>query len=214
MNANINLKQTERESFNLATYADGTADISLGLLLFLMGIYPLTRELLGVNGNILFSLAVLGLIFTAQVWAKKRLAPSRVGVVKFGERIQKRLKVALLVGILLFFLTAGTWYLSAQGYYLPKPSWLGSYGFDILIGLIVLIIFSVMAYSLELTRFYLYGLMLGACFPFPEFFSIYRGTPYFIAGAVMLGIGAVLLARFLKQYPTAVADANPEGEGV
>ena len=206
MKPNINLKQTERESFKFATYADGLSDISLGLVMILMGIYPLTRAWLGVSGNALFSLAILGLIFTGQVWAKKRLGPSRIGVVKFGERIQKRLRTSLLIGLVLFFLVAGTWYLSAQGYYLPKPSWLGSYGIDILIGLIVLVIFSGIAYTLEMSRFYLYGLLLGACFPFPEFFSIYRGIPYFIAAAVMIGIGIYLLSQFLKKYPTAYAE--------
>ena len=212
MNTNLNLKQTERESFKLATYTDGLSDIGLGLVMILMGIYPLTRQLLGVNGNMVFSLATLGLIFAGQVWAKKRLGPSRIGVVTFGERVQKRLKISLLIGIVLFFLVALTWHLSAQGYYLPKPSWLGSYGVDILIGLIVLAIFSGIAYTLEMTRFYLYGLLLGACFPFPEFFSIYRGTPYFFAGAVMIGIGAALLARFLKTYPVADAEAQAKAE--
>ena len=206
MNTNLNLKQTERDSFKLATYADGLSDIGLGLVMMLMWIYPLTRAWLGVSGSALFSLAALGLIFTAQVWAKKRLAPSRIGVVKFGERIQKRLRTSLLIGIVLFFLVAGTWYLSAQGYYLPKPSWLGSYGADILIGLIVLGVFSGIAYTLEMTRFYLYGLLLGACFPLQTILPIYQGTPYFFGGAVMIGIGASLLARFLKQYPAADAE--------
>jgi hypothetical protein len=165
-----------------------------------------------VSGNALFSLAALGLIFTAQVWAKKRLTPERIGVVKFGERVQKRLKAAVLVGILLFALTAGTWYLSAQGYYLPKPSWLGSYGIDILIGILVLVIFSGIAYTLEMTRYFLYGLLLGACFPLQSLLPVYQGVPYFIVGAVMLGIGASLLARFMKTYPAVDADANT-GEG-
>jgi hypothetical protein len=206
MNTNINLKQTERESFKLATYADGLTDISLGLVMFLMGLYPFTRELLGVSGNALFSLAVLGLIFSAQVWAKKRLTPERIGVVKFGERIQKRLKISVLIGIILFFLVAATWYLSAQGYYLPQPSWLGSYGADILIGVIVLAIFSGIAYTLEMTRYFLYGLLLGACFPLQTLLPVYQGIPYFFSGAVMIGIGTTLLTRFLKRYPVTDAE--------
>ena len=206
MNAQIDLKQTERNSFKLATYADGLNDISLGLVMILMGIYPLTRELLGVNGNIIFSLGVLVVIFIGQFSLRARLAPSRIGLVMFGERIQKRIKTALLVGIILFFLTVGTWYLSSQGYFLPTPTWLGSYGFDILIALVVLGIFSVMAYTLELTRFYLYGLLLGATFPLQTLLPVYQGIPYFVSGAIMIGIGAVLLARFLREYPAVAAD--------
>ena len=206
MNAQIDLKQTERNSFKLATYADGLNDISLGLVMILMGIYPLTRELLGVNGNIIFSLGVLVVIFIGQFSLRARLAPSRIGLVMFGERIQKRIKTALLVGIILFFLTVGTWYLSSQGYFLPTPTWLGSYGFDILIALVVLGIFSVMAYTLELTRFYLYGLLLGATFPLQTLLPVYQGIPYFVSGAIMIGIGAVLLARFLREYTAVAAD--------
>ena len=206
MNAKIDLKQTERNSFKLATYADGLNDISLGLVMILMGIYPLTRELLGVNGNIIFSLGVLVVIFIGQFSLRARLAPSRIGLVKFGERVQKRIKTALLVGIILFFLTVGTWYLSSQGYFLPTPTWLGSYGFDILIALVVLGIFSAMAYTLELTRFYLYGLLLGATFPLQTLLPVYQGIPYFVSGAIMIGIGAVLLARFLREYPAVAAD--------
>jgi hypothetical protein len=208
MNDTLNLKQTEKASFKLAAYADGLNDISLGLVMILMGFYPLTRELLGVSVNALFSLAILGLIFGAQVWAKKRLGPSRIGVVKFGERIQKRLRTSLLVGIILFLLTAGTWYLSAQGYSLPKPAfpgsaWFGGYGDDILVGLIVLAIFSGIAYTLEMTRFYLYGLLLGACFPLQSMLPVYQGTPYFFSAAVMIGIGIYLLTQFLQKYPVA-----------
>jgi len=206
MNAKIDLKQTERNSFKLATYADGLNDISLGLVMILMGIYPLTRELLGVNGNIIFSLGVLVVIFIGQFSLRARLAPSRIGLVKFGERVQKRIKTALLVGIILFFLTVGTWYLSSQGYFLPTPMWLGSYGFDILIALVVLGIFSAMAYTLELTRFYLYGLLLGATFPLQTLLPVYQGIPYFVSGAIMIGIGAVLLARFLREYTAVAAD--------
>ena len=206
MNAKIDLKQTERNSFKLATYADGLNDISLGLVMILMGIYPLTRELLGVNGNIIFSLGVLVVIFIGQFSLRARLAPSRIGLVIFGERVQKRIKTALLVGIILFFLTVGTWYLSSQGYFLPTPTWLGSYGFDILIALVVLGIFSVMAYTLELTRFYLYGLLLGATFPLQTLLPVYQGIPYFVSGAIMIGIGAVLLVRFLREYPAVAAD--------
>jgi hypothetical protein len=119
--------------------------------------------------------------------------------------------IAVLVGIVLFFLTAATWYLSAQGYYLPTPTspgsaWLGSYGMDIMVGFIVLLIFSGIAYTLGLTRFFLYGLLLGACFPLQTLLPVYQGVPYFFGGAVMIGIGAVLLARFLKKYPVISAE--------
>lgn len=212
MNAKINLKQTERNTFKLATYSDGITDISLGLVMILMGVYPFTRELLGLTGNMIFSLVVLGLIFSGQVWAKKHLAPSRIGLVKLGPQTQKRLKTVLLIGILLLLLTTGSWVLSSRGYGLPDPPWLGSYGLDILVAVVVLLIFSGVAYTLEMARYYLYGILLGVTFPLQNLLPGYRGTPYFISGAVIIGIGALLLVRFLNHYP-AVDEDNWWGEG-
>ena len=207
MNAKLDLKQTERNSFKLSAYADGTADISIGLVMILLGTYPITRELFGVAYNILFFFVVLGLIIFAQIRIKSRLTPSRIGLVNFGEKTQKRLKVAVLITFVLVLSTAVTWYLSAQGYMLPKGSVMGAYGFDILIGVIVLAIFSAMAYTLELTRYYLYGLLLGASFPLPTIFPISDGLPTLLSGVVIVSIGAVLLVRFLDKYP-AVGEEN------
>ena len=207
MNAKLDLKQTERNSFKLSAYADGTADISIGLVMILLGTYPITRELFGVAYNILFFFVVLGLIIFAQIRIKARLTPSRIGLVNFGEKTQKRLKVAVLITFVLVLSTAVTWYLSAQGYMLPKGSVMGAYGFDILIGVIVLAIFSAMAYTLELTRYYLYGLLLGASFPLPTIFPISDGLPTLLSGVVIVSIGAVLLVRFLDKYP-AVGEEN------
>ena len=201
MNTNLDLKQTERNSFKLSAYADGTADMSLGLVMILLGTYPITRELFGVAYNILFFFAVLGLIIFAQIRIKARLTPSRIGLVNFGEKTQRRMKVAVLITFLLVCLTAATWYFSAQGYMLPQSSFMGSYGFDILIGVIVLAIFGAMAYTLELTRYYFYGLLLGVSFPLPVIFPISDGLPTLLSGVVIVSIGAILLVRFLAKYP-------------
>jgi hypothetical protein len=206
MNTKLDLKQTERNSFKLSAYADGTADMSLGLVMILLGTYPITRELFGVAYNILFFFVVLGLIIFAQIRIKARLTPSRIGLVNFGEKTQRRLKVAILITFVLVCLTAATWYLSAQGYMLPKGSVMGAYGFDILIGVIVLAIFGAMAYTLELSRYYFYGLLLGASFPLQTLLPVYSGFPVLAAGVVIVVVGAVLLTRFLKEFPASVEE--------
>ncbi len=213
MNNQIDLKSTERNSFKLSAYADGTADISLGLVMILLGTYPLTRELFGVAFNMLFFFVVLGIIIFAQIRVKARLTPSRIGLVNFGEKTQKRMKVAVLITSLLVFLTAGTWYLSSQGYMLPKGSIMGSYGFDILIAVIILAIFSAMAYALELTRFYFYGFLLA--FSFLDIVpaslkDVAIQLPLGIAGLIIVAIGISLLMRFLQKYPVANAEEGLE----
>ena len=60
-----------------------------------------------------------------------------------------------------------------------------------------------MAYSLGVTRYYLYGLLFGASMLLQGIAleGLYEGVPMLAAGAIVTIIGAVLLARFLKQYP-------------
>jgi hypothetical protein len=208
MNANLDLKSTEKASFKLAAHADGTADISLGLVFMLLGIFPLTRAALGPSWNMVFYLAMLGIIVFTQTRVRARLLPDRIGVVKFGEKVKKRKMVALLITIVLAALMIATWVLSARGYFIPS-SWLGQYGFDILVALVILGIFWGIAYTLELRRYYLYGLMLAVGFPIQALLTgIYEGTPFLAAGLIITIIGAVLLNRFLKAYP--VADSGQE----
>jgi len=201
MNAKIDLKQTEKASFRLAAYADGTADLSLGLVFLLLGLYPLTRELFGVYWNFPFFLLVLGAIVAAQVWVKKRLTPSRIGIVTLGERFKKRSRLALLITVILLILTTLTWVGAARGTFLSLPAWMGRYGVEIIVSLIVLAIFWGMAYSLELQRYYLYGVLLAAGFPLQAILPVYDGLPWLVAGGIITAVGAVLMARFLKQYP-------------
>ena len=207
MNNQIDLKSTERNSFKLAAYADGINDIVLGLVMILLGIYPFTRAAFGVNRNMIFFLVVLGIIVFAQSQVKKRLGPDRIGLVKFGDAAHKRLKVALLITTILLALTAVTWGLSGQGYLFTTPTWLGAYGFDIFFALAILAVFCAMAYTLEMTRYYLYGLLFGTSLLLqalmPE--GRYEGLPMLLSGGIIVGIGVYLLTRFLKQFP-AVAE--------
>ena len=215
MNAQLDLKGTEKASFKLAAYSDGIADIGLGLVVITLGIYPFTRELLGQGWNALLYLASVGLILFLQISVKNRLAPSRIGIVDFGKRANKRLRAFGLITAVLVALTALTWYLSAQGYFLPtafpvSASWLGTYGFDILLAVVVLLIFSAMAYTLDLSRFYFYGLILGLSFPLQNLLPAYPRFPVLTAGIVIAAVGVVLLSRFLKDFPAVAADAAEE----
>lgn len=203
MNPNMDLNQTQKNSFKLAAYADGINDILLGLILALLGLFPLTRAAFGPSLNALFFLAALLGISALMMLIRKRLTPSRIGLVKFGPASHKRLKTALLVTTLLLALTAILWGLAGQGWFLPSPSWLSSYGFDIFFALVILGIFFTMAYSLGVTRYYLYGLLFGTSMLLQGIAleGTYEGVPMLVSGAIVTTIGAVLLARFLKKYP-------------
>ena len=203
MSNDLDLKKTEQESFKLATYADGTSDISLGMIFILLGCYSFTRELLGVGWNMVFFLIALLLISLLQLRIRSRLIPDRIGVVHFGPQVRQRRMGLLLITILLAAAMIGTWVLSARGWSPAFPDWLRGYGFEILVSVIVLGIFWAIAYSLSMRRYYLYGILLGACFPIQaSLTNLYEGTPFIIVGSVITLIGAVLLNRFLKVYPS------------
>ena len=201
MNAQIDLKGTERNSFKLSAYADGTADLSLGLVFILLGIYPFTREWLGVYWNFPIFLIALGVVVYAQFRFRQRITPQRIGLVSFGERTKKRTRVALLVTVILFILTVLTWLGAARGTFFSLPHWMGSYGVEIIGSLIILAIFFSIAYSLGLTRFYLYGLLSAAALLLQAALDVWDGVQFLVAGGIITAIGIILLSRFLKTYP-------------
>jgi hypothetical protein len=160
-----------------------------------------------------FFLTLLVGISVILMGIRKRLTPSRLGLVSFGPSSRKRLKTALLITTLMLAVTAVLWGLAGQGWFLPSAwnaaSWLSSYGFDIFFALVILGIFFTMAYSLGVTRYYLYGLLFGGSLLLQGIAleGLYEGVPMVTAGAIVTIIGAVLLARFLRAYP-------PMNEGV
>lgn len=218
MSTKLDLKSTEKASYKLAAYADGTADLSLGLVMILLGIYPFSRNLLGAYWNFPIFLVALGLVVYLQSRIRQRITPSRIGLVSFGEKTKKRTRVALIVTVVLFILTVLTWVGAAGGKFFPFPSWMGSYGVEIIAALVILAIFFSIAYSLELTRFYLYGVLMAASLILQAALDTYDGVQFLTTGLIITAIGLVLMNRFLKQFPevsedtqaVAVAEAGAE----
>jgi len=207
MNDQLDLKQTEQASFKLAAYADGTSDITLGLMFILLGCYAWTREALGPALNMVFFLAFLAAISISMGILRKRLVPERIGVVKFGPQVKKRQRVFLLITILLAAGMIATWALSARGWSPAFPSWIRSWGFEIVVALIVLGIFGAIAYTMNIQRYYLYGVLLAATFMIQIIPPTYEGIPFLVAGAIITVIGIALLYRFLKAYPVQEEEA-------
>lgn len=203
MNTQIDLKSTQKTSFKLAAYSDGINDLTLGLILVLLGLFPLTRAAFGPSLNLVFFLVVLIGISGGLQLFRQRLTPSRIGLVSFGPSSRQRLKVALLVTTGLLAVTAILWGLAGQGYLLPSPSWLSRYGIDLFFALVILGIFCTMAYSLGVTRYYLYGTLFGTSLLLQgvALEGLYEGVPMLVSGLLITLIGALLLVRFLRKYP-------------
>ena len=203
MNANLDLKQTAKASYKLAAFGDGLNDITLGLILIALGLFPLTRAAFGPSLNMLFFVVFLVGTSAILMGIRKRLTPSRLGLVSFGPSSRQRLKTALLITTLLLAITAVLWGLAGQGWFLPSPSWLSSYGFDIFFALVILGIFWTMAYSLGVTRYYLYGLLFGGSMLLQGIAleGLYEGVPMLVSGAIVTAIGIILLIQFLRRFP-------------
>ena len=107
MSTQLDLKSTEKASYKLAAFGDGLNDLTLGLILIALGLFPITRAAFGPTLNALvFFLVLLLAISGTTMGIRKRLTPSRLGLVSFGPSSRKRLKTGLLVTTLLLALTA------------------------------------------------------------------------------------------------------------
>jgi hypothetical protein len=210
MSQTIDLKELERKAFR-STFQDGLWDIFLGLLLLNMGGGPVLG---GSELSPLWSMVILtvfvGLIFLVFWAGKKYVTTPRMGSVEFGAQRKSRLKVvrvvlflSVLVGVLMALWGWGAWsgklpYLLAE---LPIPVYVWAVQ--------CVVVFSIAAYFMDVTRFYFYGVLYALAFPLGILLAEntdLRGAysmaiTFGSAGGIMVLIGAVLFVRFLRRYP-------------
>jgi hypothetical protein len=221
MTTDIDLKELERKAFR-ATFQDGLWDVFLGLLLLNMGGGTLLG---GSQMSPLWSMVILTVIVGIVLlvfWAgKKYVTTPRIGLVKFGpqrksklRRVRVALFLSVLLGVLMFLWGLGAWsgrlpYLLAE---LPIPAYVWAVQ--------CLVVFSVAAYFMDVTRFYLYGVLYAL--PFPLGILLAHNTDltgalsmvitFGTAGGILVLIGVVLFVRFLRRYPLPAG--RPSGRGI
>ncbi len=209
MSNQINLKEAERSTFKLATYTDGLNDISLGLVLILLSLYSVTRSFLGPVLNAIAFISATLIVVGAISYLKKRLVPPRVGLVKFGPQVKKRLQNALIATSVLLIATLATWVLSAKDILQEPawerlPQWATDFDIDIAFSILIIAFFCALAYSFAMPRFYLYGLLIGLGNLSSIILLVNKGIkfefPLAFAGLVIAGFGVLLLIRFLNNY--------------
>ena len=205
MTANIDLKELERKAFK-STFEDGVWDIYLGLMLL-----PMVFWLLLVAQR--DELAAWAVVFTFGFFAvplilfratKKHLVVPRLGVVRFGtERQRKRKKLGLVLALsvlgtaVLVSITAFSLFPTFDN----LPEWAFLVG---LFGAKIVLVFSLIAYYLDFSRAYLYGWFyaLAVVNLFTQI-DAGAGVPLLpvLFAMIMMGVGAVLLIRFLRTHP-------------
>jgi hypothetical protein len=222
MTTDLDLKQLERKAFR-STFQDGLWDIFLGLLLLNMG----GGTLLGGSGmSPLWSMILLtvfaGLVLVLFWAGKKCITTPRIGSVKFGPQRKSKLKrvrgvlfLSVLMGLLMFLWGLGAWsgrlpYLLAE---LPIPAYVWAVQ--------CVVVFGVAAYFMDVTRFYLYGVLYAL--PFPLGILLARNTvlsgthsmalTFGSAGGIMVLIGVLLFIRFVRRYPKPAQDGLERNAG-
>jgi hypothetical protein len=206
MQTPVSLKSAERTAFR-TTLADGLWDIFIACFIAMFAIAPLLSQSLGDFWSSFIFLPIFSLVYLAIWLVRKQVVQPRIGAVKFGSVRQKKLRkftlIMLLLNVLVFILgIVVALIVSFQDR--AQFGWLIS----LVLGLFVLVGFSLAGYLLDTPRFYLYGLMLLIAPPVGEWlyqqhgFS-HHGYPvvFGVSAAVMILTGLVLFLRLLKNNP-------------
>ena len=208
----ISLKEAERKAFR-TTHSDGLWDIFLGcfFLMFVIALY-LSPSLGDFWSSVVF-LPFLGLVYLVIWLVRKYVVTPRIGLVKFGRarktRLAKFTLVMLLVNIFAFVLG-----LVAALNFGRVPGQMMS----IIMGMILLIGFSLAAYFLDFSRLYLYGLLVGLSPLVGEWlwnlgYVTHHGFPvtFGTASGIMILFGLVIFIRLLVTNPIPVENIPTEG---
>jgi hypothetical protein len=209
MSHEINLKEMERSAWK-RFHQDGVWDFFLGLLVLWIALFDVVEKFgMPKAANYAILLGVYAVPLVGMQVFKKRVTIPRLGRVKFGKgrKMRKLYMVALLlvsvlvnVGLILlirYWRESGT-----------TPVWWA--GSDLTPNLIVstwvFITFSGMAFWMDFPRM----IFLGGTIAFSMLAAMYFNNPFpfFIAAVVMFISGAIVLARFLRDYPLPQENLN------
>lgn len=204
------LRQVRQRVIQLTVFRDGLWDILLGMIFLLVAVYPVSREVLGPTWNIVLFLSLLAVLVAGQLLIRRQVSVPRVGFAS--ARRTPLMKILLVVVFLMVLLTFGL-VLATAGLLgdgpdqtvaaVPSPA--RGYLVELIVLLVMGALFSALAFSFGVRRLYVYGWMIGLA----NLASIYMEhnagwtvqVPLAGAAMVILIIGIVHLARFLRQYP-------------
>jgi len=173
----------------------GWWDIYLGLLLLAIGASALLDDFGKGEYDLWLMLPILILFFVG----RRYLIEPRLGKVRYGP--QRRASLRIIAGLtgLAVLLGLALWLISAAAMRIPAGSLLPV----VLFAVLALGGFGLAAYLLRLPRLYLYGFLYALAFVALELtgIKVIRTLPALAGGLVILTVGLVYLARFLRQTP-------------
>ena len=207
MNGKTSLREIEKRTY-MSYHQDGLIDIFVGVyvLLFSLGILLLTLT----DFSTWFVIPAIFPALMVPIWvsAKKRITMPRIGYVKFSTQRGTNKLIAVFIGLMVaglgtfmvftFASTSQAWALTLRNLIIPNSI--------IIIGALAAVISSIFAYTMGLTRLYVYGLFTLILFVTGHFITIPFGYLLLTIGLVIIISGLVLLTRFIGKYPLPQGD--------
>jgi len=143
-----------------------------------------------------------------------------VGIVKYGEKRESAKKKMRIITVLSTTILAALLALTAAGVF---PGFIGEtlsgVMFMLIIGIIVILLLSFIAYIMDFKNMLYYGLAIGIGIPIAEFLHGIVGAPldslitFGTLGSLLLIYGFVNLSCFLKKYPIPKEEMPNENSG-
>lgn len=211
MSNQISLKEAERKAFK-TKIDDGLWDILLGsyFMMFVVALY--LSPSLGDFWSSAIIIPGVGFVFIITWLLRKFIISPRMGSVKFGQTRRAKLnrftKLMLAINCTAFILGLVAWV--ANG----KISGLMT---SVFFGLMLLIAFSLGAYYLEISRFYVYGLVAGLApiageWLWRQGLVTHHGFPIIFGGGggIMMLIGFFIFIRLLYNNPVVHSEMPSE----
>jgi hypothetical protein len=208
MSNEINLKEADRKIFS-TSFDDGLLDIFLASVVLMFAVAPFLSKYLGDFWSSAVFLPFWGALYLILRWLRVHVVNPRIGTVKYGPIRKKKITVFTIVMLVLntIFLLLGM-----VAFAMPSGS---GWRFILPFGAMVLILFSLAGYFLDLTRLYVYGLMLALAAPVGEwlyqnFGASHHGYPvtYGLSALVIFLVGLVKFITLVHDNPLPPEDLS------
>jgi hypothetical protein len=209
-------RSIQRRIYQMISFEDGLWDLLLGIIFFFLATYPVTRERLGPQWNLILFIFLLAVVVVAQQVVRHFVSEPRIGYARL--RRSPKVRLLMIITFVLVLITIGLVVLtflnsgSEPTSTVPADASQGrSYVVEIIVLFVMGGLFSAMGYLFGVVRLYFYGWMLGLA----NLASIYMEhnagwtfqIPLAIAAGIIILICCVLLLRFLSKYPVRMEKA-------
>ncbi len=203
----ISLKEAERRAFSVNTQ-DGLLDIFTGCVVLQLAFAPFLSRSLGDFLSAAVFLPFFGLVYLAIRWVRKNVVKPRVGTAEYGAWRKTRLirfNLVMLV-LLVFALFLGALSTVDFGF---VTGWVVAARFS----LVVLVLFSLSAHFLNVSRLYAYGALAALSPMAGEWLYVNLKVPHHgfpvtfgLTAGIMIATGVVLFIRLLRKHPIPTDD--------